>query len=300
MVTKGLNTYSIQALAKTSGISAESLRNWEKRYGILQPRRSDSGQRVYSAADVATVQQIASLLKAGARIGDLCRVLASGEALPNIAEPSARVPRENCARQLLESLRALQSERSHELASLFATMLSPDELVLQVYAPLLTLAGSEWQNGQLSIVQSNFVAAFARHRLHAFAALSSARRTKLEFVLATQSGERHEGGILALNALLRLRGHSTIYLGPDVPLRELRALDRSMNVAALCLSFTSQLSGDGELTKLKGFHNLVVVGGLGTNSLPAASSNPGVCVLSSNGADAVTALEALCHRNVKK
>src|SRR5437764_818197 len=46
----------IGELSKRSGVSPELLRAWERRYGLLQPTRTSSGLRLYSAEDVERVQ----------------------------------------------------------------------------------------------------------------------------------------------------------------------------------------------------------------------------------------------------
>ncbi|WP_434422398.1 MerR family transcriptional regulator [Nannocystis pusilla] len=44
--------YRIQSVAEMTGVSAATLRAWERRYGLPAPRRSSSAYRLYSDRDV--------------------------------------------------------------------------------------------------------------------------------------------------------------------------------------------------------------------------------------------------------
>ncbi len=69
---------SIGQLAERTGVSVETLRAWERRYGVLRPVRSRGGHRRYSAADVERVMWLINRLTSGERIaqaaGSLCLV----------------------------------------------------------------------------------------------------------------------------------------------------------------------------------------------------------------------------------
>lgn len=60
--------YRIGAVSKLSGIAPETLRMWERRYSIVAPRRSPSGDRIYSAGDVARLRIVKELLDYGDKI----------------------------------------------------------------------------------------------------------------------------------------------------------------------------------------------------------------------------------------
>jgi MerR family transcriptional regulator, thiopeptide resistance regulator len=66
---------TIGDVARKAGLSERALRLYEAE-GLLNPGRSESGRRLYCAGDLARVQQIQLLKKAGltlAQIGDLMR-----------------------------------------------------------------------------------------------------------------------------------------------------------------------------------------------------------------------------------
>lgn len=64
-------TYRIGAVARITGLSTHTLRKWEDRHGLIAPRRSEGGERIYSAADVQRLSLARDLARAGMPLGDL-------------------------------------------------------------------------------------------------------------------------------------------------------------------------------------------------------------------------------------
>jgi DNA-binding transcriptional MerR regulator len=64
-------TYRIGAIARLTGISADTLRVWERRYQVVTPERSPKGSRLYSREDVARLALIKRLVDAGHAIGSI-------------------------------------------------------------------------------------------------------------------------------------------------------------------------------------------------------------------------------------
>ncbi len=67
-------TLSIGALAKATGIPANTIRTWERRYGLLEPQRDETGRRRYTHADVAKLREVAELVRRGDRVSDLAQL----------------------------------------------------------------------------------------------------------------------------------------------------------------------------------------------------------------------------------
>ncbi|MCA9729465.1 MAG: MerR family transcriptional regulator, partial [Candidatus Eisenbacteria bacterium] len=71
MEDDGSLTLSIGAVSRATGIPANTLRTWERRYGFPKPLRTDGGQRSYSAGVVAHLSEIARALEHGLRPRDV-------------------------------------------------------------------------------------------------------------------------------------------------------------------------------------------------------------------------------------
>jgi CheY-like chemotaxis protein len=70
--------YSIGAVERMVGISAATIRNWEDRYGIVTPERSEGGHRLYSRAQVEQLRFVKRELARGLQPADAHRMLAEG------------------------------------------------------------------------------------------------------------------------------------------------------------------------------------------------------------------------------
>lgn len=68
--------YSIGAVAKMLGISAQTLRAWEERYRLIVPSRSEGGQRIYSRDDVEQLRFVQEQIDTGLQSADAHRLLA--------------------------------------------------------------------------------------------------------------------------------------------------------------------------------------------------------------------------------
>ncbi len=62
---------TVGAVERETGLSADTLRVWERRYGFPQPLRDSGGRRRYPRAQVERLRQIKRLVDAGFRPGKL-------------------------------------------------------------------------------------------------------------------------------------------------------------------------------------------------------------------------------------
>lgn len=65
--------YGIGTVARLTGLKPDTLRVWERRYGLCASFKSASGRRQYTQSDLEHLQLIAALVQDGARIGEIAR-----------------------------------------------------------------------------------------------------------------------------------------------------------------------------------------------------------------------------------
>ena len=84
--------YPIRVVASETGINAITLRAWERRYGLIEPKRTAKGHRLYTEQDIKLIKQIVSLLNRGIPISQAQAMVANGETLPDsgtgVSKPS--------------------------------------------------------------------------------------------------------------------------------------------------------------------------------------------------------------------
>ena len=66
-----MSEYNIQLASNLTGLTAHTLRAWEKRYSAVCPERSSSGRRLYSEGDIRKLRALNDLCSLGHNIGSI-------------------------------------------------------------------------------------------------------------------------------------------------------------------------------------------------------------------------------------
>ncbi len=234
--------YSIKDLERISGIKAHTIRIWEKRYNILQPKRTDTNIRYYCDQDLKRLLNISVLVNNGQKISKI-------SALSN----------EDLSQKILELNNVQSSDRIGQIENLIVAMIDLDEVkfenvlnnsiikigfedtLFKVIYPLLNKVGILWQIGSITPVHEHFISNLIRQKL--FAAIDGLpierNQNSKTFLLVLPQWELHDIGLLVYNYLIRKKGHNTIFLGQGVPLSDVEAIDKLVNPYALITSFST-------------------------------------------------------------
>jgi DNA-binding transcriptional MerR regulator len=81
-----VSEFPIRVLSELTEVPATTLRAWERRYGLLKPKRTPKGHRLYDGADLETVRQVVQLLEADHPISRAAKILRDGA--PNATAPA--------------------------------------------------------------------------------------------------------------------------------------------------------------------------------------------------------------------
>lgn len=279
-----MEQYSVKAVTRLTGLTPETLRAWERRYGAVSPERDGAGRRVYTASDVERLRRFKQLVDSGHPIGrvvamderDRDRLIEQAAARPAAAEFGALRDRLMAAVREYDTA-ALEQQIGRAMATADA-----DLLVDEVFGPVLDEVGKAWQRGEIDIAQERLVSSFLQSRI--LALLRSAPDLRPALLLATPGGERHELGLLlfayrAASRLIPLR-----YLGADLPVTEIRRLARHFQPRIIGLSVVNPPADTfpRELEPLADDGLEVWLGGAGAMDLDE-SLPPGCRVLRSAG-----------------
>lgn len=228
--------YSLGAVARLLQVTPHLLRAWERRYGAVQPGRTEGGTRRYSEADVVRLRLLRAGVEAGHPISEIAQ-LPLAELERRFAE-GAEAP----AAPLEELLRHVERFESGELERRLGQQLAalgPRDFARRVAFPLLGEVGQRWRRGALCIAAEHATSAILRSLLGG--ALRFPRSPGGPALLfATPSGERHELGLLAAAVCAQELGARAIYLGADLPAAEVgRAVRDAGAVAAVVVALVS-------------------------------------------------------------
>jgi DNA-binding transcriptional MerR regulator len=209
----------IGELSRRVGVSPDVLRAWERRYGVLRPQRSRSGQRLYTAADESRVRQMLEHMGRGYSAAVAARLAAAETPAPAATAPAA-IPATGdltaLAAELRTALHGLDEARAEAVVDRLLAAYALDTVLRDAILPFLRDLGEGWARGDLTVGQEHFATAVIAGRLHALARGWDAG-VGPRAVLACPSHERHDLGLLCFALALRNRGWRVWYLGADTP-----------------------------------------------------------------------------------
>lgn len=214
--------YTIKQAARLTGVPEASLRAWERRYGVVTPRRTESGYRIYDDESVATVSAMRRLVQAGWSPAVAARTVRPG-ASPS---PASRDPRddpghgENAATHMelfLSSAALLDPEGIEESLDRGFALGSFEHVVESWLFPTLEALGESWRRGEVDVAAEHAASAAVHRRLSVAYQAAASRSRGATVLVGLPPGSRHELGALAFATALRRRGVDVLYLGADVP-----------------------------------------------------------------------------------
>ncbi len=216
-----MNTFTIKDLENLSGIKAHTIRIWEQRYSFLKPQRTGTNIRFYSNEELKTVLNIALLNKYGFRISQIDRMLPQ-EIRDRIQSlDDAKAIQERIITEMVQEMVDLNMEKFERIIANYISARGIERAVIQVIFPFMERTGILWQTGHINPAQEHLVTNIIRQKL-IVAIETTASRIQLNktVLLFLPEGEHHELGLLFVYYLLKSRGAKTIYLGANVPLKD--------------------------------------------------------------------------------
>jgi MerR family transcriptional regulator, light-induced transcriptional regulator len=213
--------YTIKQASLRSGVSVPLIRAWQRRYGLLDPKRTASGYRMYDDAGIATLIQVRRLTEAGWSASEASRAILAGE-IPDapvaseVGEPPSLADRPGFADRFVDAARRRDvAEMGAQLDAMLAQ--GSFEMVMDdLLMPALVSLGEVWVGGSLDIAAEHAATAVVQRRLSALYEAASIVDVP-RAVVGLPAGARHELGALAFGVALRRRGAGVLYLGADVP-----------------------------------------------------------------------------------
>lgn len=237
--------YTIKDLEKLSGIKAHTIRIWEKRYGLIEPQRTQTNIRTYCDVDLKQLLNISFLNRHGLKISKIARLsqVEVREKINHLQQNMSDL--ESQIESLSVAMIDLDEDKFEKLLSRSIIQLGFEETIIKIIYPFFYKVGIMWQTGAINPAQEHFVSNLIRQKL--IVAIDSQLTTngnnQKSFLLFLPEGEQHEIGLLFFAYLIKKRGFKLIYLGQSVPMSDFLEIIRFRPPNYIVTSFVSTFSG---------------------------------------------------------
>lgn len=242
--------YNLNAVLKETGLHADVLRVWERRYELPKPQRTSGGHRLYSEYDVAIVKWLRARQTEGLRISRAVKlwknITQTGkDPLSDYApiSPShAQVGLDENSRveilrnNWLNACLAFDSLKAEEVVNQAFAMYPVETVCFEILQKGLNEIGRLWFQGKALAQQEHFASALAIRRIETLITATPNPTREQTILTGCPSGEWHTFPVLMLCLLLRRNGLHVIYLGANIPLEMMEETTLSIHPDLIILA----------------------------------------------------------------
>lgn len=275
--------HPIQVVARRTGLSADVIRAWERRYRAVSPERTQIGRRLYSDHDIERLALLRRAIHAGRRIGDVAQLPQAELARLVAADTAAAAQPPSTSTQ---ATAGAATERYVDMCTRAVIEMHPDVLesalasaavafsqpvVLEaIVAPLLRYIGEQCRVGSLRSSQEHAASVVIRAFLSQLLGSTQATTSAPVILVGSPLGQNHELGALMAAVAASSEGWKVIYLGPNLPADEIAYAASQTGARAVALSIVypaDDVRLPDELRRLRAQmpeHVVIIVGGRGS------------------------------------
>ena len=229
--------FPIREVSRLTGVNPVTLRAWERRYGLIQPTRTESGHRLYSSADIVTVNRILDWIERGVAVSKVGKILArDDQQAETIRAEGDKVDESEWSQWRLRLLLAVKAFDDRQLESLYGQVFATyplnvafQDILMPLWSDLMRHQGhfgqaSEWL----------FYDTFLRMRTFERLQLASAPLAP-RVLLAAMPGECRKLELLVAALMLSHEDTPVKVLGMGQPFDELTLVCEKIRPKALVI-----------------------------------------------------------------
>jgi len=235
-----MNAFTIKDLENLSGIKAHTIRVWEQRYSFIKPQRTETNIRYYSNDELKTILNIALLNKYGYKISHIDKMPPEEIRTKIVSLSHAEAQQERIVNELIQYMVDLDIEGFESVLDDYIKIRGIDKAITQVIFPYMERIGILWLTNHINPAQEHLVTNIIRQKLIVgIEGIHSRVQLEQSVLLFLPEGEHHELGLLYMYYLLKSRGVATLYLGANVPVKDIEFVARLKNPDYLYTHLTS-------------------------------------------------------------
>jgi len=247
-------TFNLKVVVRETGLRPDTLRAWERRYGLPQPQRTAGGHRLYSQRDIDMFKWLVSRQNEGlsvSRAVDLWRKLEVEGQDPLQAMDHAisapgllTVPHLEVEGDALVELRrawlsaclAFDEQRAEQVLTQAFALYPPEVACFELLQKGLAEVGAGWYRGEATVQQEHFTSELAIRRLEALLGATPSPTHSDRILVVCPPQEEHTFSPLLLTLLVRRRGQPVYFFGPNVPLAQMETTVTAVKPRLVVLS----------------------------------------------------------------
>ncbi len=241
-------------LSERTGVSTYQLRAWERRYGLLQPRRSAGNYRLYSPLDENRVRLMLRYMSEGMPTAQAAELTIAARFEANAGYGQA-VPSHDVSAAHEEIRSALmrfdETSAQRTLERLFVTF-TPTTVTRDVLLPYMHELGERWNAGSVTVAEEHYATNFFQARLFALAR-GWDRGLGPRALLACAPDEQHTLALMVFGIALHELGWRIVYLGADTPIDTLTEVAQIVDPDLTVVSATMRERLPRHAKELSGF-----------------------------------------------
>jgi len=235
-----MSFYTIKDLEKISGIKAHTIRIWEQRYNFLQPQRTETNIRSYSAEELKVILNVSLLNKYGFKISHIDKMSSEQMEEKIMALSQLDAQKERVVNALIKEMVGLNMVSFERQLDLYIGQKGIEKTITEIIFPYLERVGILWVTNHINPAQEHLATNIVRQKIIlGIEKLPPLVNYTKRIVLFMPEGEYHELGILYVHFLLKQRGVYVDYLGANVPMVDLKYLTEVRKIDYLYCHITS-------------------------------------------------------------
>lgn len=253
-----MSQYSIKDLETFTGIKAHTIRMWEKRYGVVEPGRTETNIRTYDDDDLKRLLNISILNRHGYRISEIMK-MSEKEICDRVLQITHKsVDTQSQIENLVLAMIDMDEEYFEKILTQSIIKIGFEDTVKYLIYPFFDRIGMLWQAGSIIPAQEHFISNLIRQKLIVAidSIITPRKENALTYLLFLPEGEWHEMGLLFTQYLLKKWGHKVIYLGQHVPFDNLSTPLNRSRIDYIVTQFITGITPDALQESLQLLHSL--------------------------------------------
>ena len=251
--------FSIKDLENLSGIKAHTIRIWEKRYNLFQPKRTDTNIRYYSTESLQKILNVAFLNNNGYKISKISNLSNNDiSALVKEIASNENVDDEYAVNAFKLAMLTFDQRLFSKTYKELIEKKSFNDIFYNAFIPLLNEIGLLWQTETITPAHEHFISTRIKQKILLNTEKKSdvtSNKCQKMFVFFLPENEIHDIGLLFINYELVSRGYQTLFLGQSIPTESLVDLLKFFDDITFISYFTVKPEKDDILNYLEHFQD---------------------------------------------